>query len=37
APLIDAPKRRNRLGLIIVAVVVVLAVVAAASRRTGWC
>ncbi|MBF4618775.1 methionine ABC transporter substrate-binding protein [Clavibacter sp. VKM Ac-2873] len=35
APLIDAPKRRNRLGLIIGAVVVVLAVVAAVLFATG--
>jgi D-methionine transport system substrate-binding protein len=35
APLIDAPKRRNRLGLIIVAVVVVLAIVAAVLFATG--
>ncbi|WP_435079757.1 MetQ/NlpA family ABC transporter substrate-binding protein [Clavibacter michiganensis] len=35
APLIDAPKRRNRLGLIIGAVVVVLAIVAAVLFATG--
>ncbi|MBF4625438.1 MetQ/NlpA family ABC transporter substrate-binding protein [Clavibacter sp. VKM Ac-2872] len=35
APLIDAPKRRNRLGLLIGAVVVVLAVVAAVLFATG--
>jgi D-methionine transport system substrate-binding protein len=35
APLIDAPKRRNRLGLIVGAVVVVLAIVAAVLFSTG--
>ncbi|PPF60907.1 methionine ABC transporter substrate-binding protein [Clavibacter michiganensis] len=35
APLIDAPKRRNRLGLIIGAVVVVVAIVAAVLFATG--
>ena len=35
APLIDAPKRKNRLGLIIGAVVVVLAIVAAVLFATG--
>ncbi|MBF4632332.1 methionine ABC transporter substrate-binding protein [Clavibacter michiganensis subsp. phaseoli] len=35
APLIDAPKRRNRLGLIIGAVVVVLAIVAAVLFAVG--
>jgi D-methionine transport system substrate-binding protein len=35
APLIDAPKRRNRLGLIIAAVVLVLAIVAAVLFATG--